>query len=286
MLGHTGFIGSQMHKLLSIDTEFGFNTYIDVDQKRNTDYVPKRLTLSNINNSTNKVNIEEIPGSILVLNCVAQRNSKLKSEVENGNYNYPLSIIQELKNHGNSVTWYQLESYWQYCHEKTPLPEYVYWKNMFRTEIKRFMLGKDFRFKSLVLPHIFGINDNKERYLNKLFQSILSNQDIDIVNSNEVFYLCDKDDLCKYILDEIRSQTPIGSFSSYLFWYHEVKLIDLLSTFRQLCGSNSHFSLFKNETNFNPYLDPSLQPALLPHRDFKITNLEITLQNIIKWLKN
>jgi hypothetical protein len=224
--------------------------------------------------------------SILVLNCVAQRDSKLKSEVKHGNYSYPLSIIRDLKNNGNSITWYQLESYWQYCREKTPLPEYVYWKNKFRDEIKSIMLGKDFRFKSLVLPHIFGVNDNKERYLNKLFQSILSNQDIDILNSNEVFYLCDKEDLCKYILNEMHSQTSISSFSSYLFWYHEVKLIELLSIFRQLCGSNSHFNLIKNGTNLNPFLDPTLQPALVPAGNFKITNLEITLQNIIKWLKN
>jgi len=257
-----------------------------LDQKKKTDQPRKDLILSNIRDYENRVNIKELSESVLVVNCVAKRNSKLNSEVKHGNFSYPYSIITELKNNAKSVIWYQLESYWQYCNETTPLPEYVIWKNKFRAEIKKLMLGEDFKFKSLVLPHVFGTNDNRERYLNKLFQAILLNRDIDIVNPNELFYLCDKDDLCNYLISEIHNQTLSSNFSSHLFRYHEIELFDLLSSFKQLSNSSSCFNLLENESNLNPFLDPLLLPDLVPLGDQEITSLEVTLQNIIKWLKN
>lgn len=286
LLGPSGFIGSKVLELVRLRKELSKNTFV-VSTPR-SDVIKKlpSLTFQNVENAQEKLQVYDLFERVYVINCAAHRTPKQDIQNKYGNYTYPIKILNNLLVSKKHVTWYQLESYWQFCQGDTPLPEYVFWKNRFRFEAQNRATTSNLSFVSLVLPHVIGVNDDKKRYLNRNFLSLISHKDILITNPDNKFYLCDNDDVSQYLIQQAFGEQFVDKSRSNLFQYHEISLIDLFTLFKDISKSTSKFTVNFNESHLNPILDTGLQSPLIPIGEFKSKNLDVTLYNILEWLRN
>jgi len=241
--------------------------------------------LENVSNK-NRIYYGEISSDVIIFNCAAERRSDLEAETRAGNYDFQLNVLDRFLSEGKSVLWIQLESYWQNCLESTPAPRYVYWKNQFRLILTEKSKEPHLKVISIVLPHIIGVNDNKNRYLNKVFESITFGRNVTLKNSENLFYICDLDDLCKYLVRLILQPKLETKLVSSLFPFHTVKLSDLITQFKNLAKSNSFVNFEIDESGKNPVMYTESQPAFVSSKEISLTNLDKSLSKILDWIKN
>jgi hypothetical protein len=242
---------------------------------------------SKLENVSNKSRIfyNEISSDVVIVNCAAERRSDQDVKTRAGNYDFQLNVLDRLLSEGKSVQWIQLESYWQNSLEVTPSPRYVYWKNELRSMLIEKSKNHNLKVISIVLPHVIGVNDNKNRYLNKVFESITFGRKVTLKNSENLFYLCDIDDICKYLIKLILQPEVSTKVSSSLFPFHTVKLSDLINQFKNLAKSNSNINFEIDESGKNPLMCIECQPVFVSSKEISLTNLDMSLSKILGWIK-
>lgn len=267
------FYPSLINQTFLVPKEYGYNNGSMLDSK-----------LENVSNK-NIIFYNEISSDVIIVNCAAERRSDIEVKTRSGNYDFQLNVLDRLLSEGKSVSWIQLESYWQNCLEETPSPRYVYWKN----ELRAMLIEKSKKYHlkviSIVLPHVIGINDNKNRYLNKVFESITFGRKVTLKNSENLFYICDIDDICKYLIKLILRPKVSTKALSSLFPFHTVKLGDLINQFKNLAKSNSNINFEIDESGKNPLMYIESQPAFVSSREIILTNLDKSLSKILGWIK-
>ena len=271
--------------MLCINPSLINQTFLVPKEYENNDGSMLDSKLENVSNK-NRIFYNEISSDVVIVNCAAERRSDLDIKTRSGNYDFQLNVLDRLLSEGKSVLWIQLESYWQNCLEVTPSPRYVYWKNELRSMLIEKSKNYHLKVISIVLPHVIGVNDNKNRYLNKVFESITFGRKVTLKNSENLFYICDIDDICKYLIKLILQPKADTKVLSSLFPFYTVKLIDLINQFKNLASSTSNISFEVDESGKNPLMYIESQPAFVSSKEISLTNLDDSLLKILGWIKN
>ncbi len=114
----------------------------------------------------------------------------------------------------------------------------------------------------------------------------MSNNDLNVINPENSFYICDKRDISRYLVNQIQNFYETQGFQSNLFWYHQISLLELFLKFQTISKSSSRLSFTFDEQHNNPILNINEQPPLDKLSDFRLTSLNSSLLNIFKWLSN
>ncbi len=286
VLGASGFIGSSLiDKLLNYPL-FGYSIY--TTSLKNISKFEKQfmnLNLQKINDKRSSVKLNKIPKQITVINCAAARRNCTSAQIKDANYAFPLFIANKiLKQKGTDIRWIQLESYWQYSKSTIELKEYVLWKNKFNKKLSILAELPNFNFESVVLPHVIGANDDKNRFLNRIFSLIISNSPVLLKNASDKFYLCEKNDLSSYLYEQIKSEDLTSLNTTKLFPYHEISLENLVELFKLITASNSKITFSSDTDSTNPKMELNIDLEKINHEDLTLTPLEQSLQSINNWL--
>ena len=283
ILGSNGFIGSRLSKMLFMNPGLREVVYSIPKKYDYNDAYIDNLRLENIY-SKKLISFSKISDEVIVVNCAAERHSELDNKVKAGNYDFQLIILKKLLSEGKNVSWIQLETYWQNSLEVCPSPRYVYWKNEFRLKLTEIASLQKLKTQFIVLPHVIGVDDDDNRYLNKIFRSIILGEKIVLRNENNSFYLCDVEDLCNYLISLILGSELDVDNQSSLFPFHTIKLATLISQFKQLAKSDSIIDFEFDKSYTNPIMRIELQPMLISSKRVVLTRLELSLAKILGWM--
>lgn len=286
VLGASGFIGSSLiDKLLNYPL-FGYSIYT-ISLKNISEFKKQfiELNLQKINDKRSSIKLNKIPKQITVINCAAARRNCTSAQIKDANYVFPLFIANKiLKQKGTDIRWIQLESYWQYSKSTIELREYVLWKNNFNKKLSILAKLPNFNFESVVLPHVIGANDDKNRFLNRIFSLIISNSPVLLKNASDKFYLCEKNDLNSYLYEQIKSEDLTSLNTTKLFPYYEISLENLVELFKLITASNSKITFSSGTDSTNPKMELSVDLEKINHEYLTLTPLEQSLQSINNWL--
>jgi nucleoside-diphosphate-sugar epimerase len=238
VLGSNGFLGRNL--TVSLLKNYSFRDQIFISQK----------------NSTGKIRIIEFYSldewpiaklldqfeKLVIVNLLSGKMQSKKESIET-HYSLPKFVFDEAsKKTKNKIHWVQIESYSQYS---TDLPHdinYVEGKNLFhRYLIESSSINTTLEF--IVLGHLYGPGDPKERFLPLTFRKILNNEEIVIRNSDEQIPLVDVRDVADFLaiklgkIDQLKSDNYVGSFPI-------VELPTIFQVFqkvKEISGSESKF---------------------------------------------
>ena len=239
VLGSKGFLGRNLTK--SLLKNYSFHNQLFVSQK----------------NTTGKIRIKEFHSldewpisklldhfdKLIFVNLISGKMQSKNDSIET-HFCIPKFVFDEArKKSKNKIHWVQIESYSQYSSDTPHDQNYVEGKNLFHSHLIE-SLAANTSFEFLVLGHLYGPGDAKERFLPLTFRKILNNEEIVIRNSSEQIPLVDVRDVADYLaiklgeIDQLKLDKFIGSFPV-------VELPTIFQFFqkvKEISGSESKFS--------------------------------------------
>ena len=197
ILGANGFLGRELHKLYSKDD----SVYQTVRGKE--------CTLMKADRTEIDLSILSKYHEVHVVNCSSGRLQSLGA-AEESNYNFPVSIMENVLEKVEIIKWTQFDSYTQYSKDIVHDKNYVSMKNKFNNFLRsRTSQNSNFSITQISLPHLYGAGDKITRFLPKTFQKILLDENLNILSPKEVIPIIDVNDCAKIVL-EIFARAPIN----------------------------------------------------------------------------
>lgn len=219
-----------------------------------------------------------------IINCASVRYSGEGNESQIGNFETPKMILENAIGLSDQVIkWIQPESFWQYTQDKIPDPEYVQWKNSFGLVLEEFSYLSKIQHQRVVLPHLFGVNDDLSRFFPKLFEKLLNRTNVNISRGGDIFAIADVADVSSYFMQLLGENLIEFRDNLVLFPYHEITLRDLVGQF--LASSSMQPTIYWEETSLTTNPTMNLTPDFVGRKlDFPITPIERSVANIRSWL--
>jgi hypothetical protein len=177
--------------------------------------------------------------------------------IEN-NFNFPLTVLQNVSQLNIPIRWIQFDSYTQYTIGKVHDKNYVTSKNLFNEQLDYYHSKKVLSsLQRISLPHIYGQHDNAVRFLPRMFKKILFEQNIEVISPYEMLPVIDIFD-CAAIIKEIifgRNKKIIGNEREILSIAptERVPAIDFLNSFKVFSKSNS--KIIKGVDDINMFVE-------------------------------
>lgn len=219
-----------------------------------------------------------------IINCASVRYPLEKIDSQMGNFEIPKLILESaIRNSSQVIKWIQPESFWQYTQDKTPDPEYVKWKNRFGIVLEELSLLSKIEHQRVVLPHLFGIDDDFNRFFPKLFGKLLNQNTVNIAGGSEIFTIADVADVSGYFKELLMGNTFGIQDNLVIFPHHEITLRSLVDEF--LSGSNLVPTIIWEEPSLatNPRMKLS-QNFLGIKLNVSITPIQTSLTSLRSWL--
>lgn len=219
-----------------------------------------------------------------IINCASVRYSKESSESQKGNFETPKMILENaIRLSDHVVKWIQPESFWQYTQDKIPDPEYVKWKNSLGFVLEEYSRLSKIQHQRVVLPHLFGVNDDVSRFLPKLFEKLLNRSSVNISGGNDIFAIADVADVSSYFIHLLEEDSIDFRDNLVIFPYHEITLRDLVGQF--LANLSKQPTIFWEETALTTNPTMNLRHDFVGRKlDFPITPVERSMTNLRSWL--
>jgi hypothetical protein len=220
-----------------------------------------------------------------IVNCASVRYPREKIHSQIGNFEMPKLILESAIRHSSQVIkWIQPESFWQYTLDKTPDPEYVRWKDSLGIILEELSFLSKIQHQRVVLPHLFGVNDDVNRFFPKLFGKLLNETTVSISGGAEIFAIADVADVSGYFVELLAGNAFGFQHNLVVFPYHQITLRNLVDEF--LAGSRSNPTIIWENSSLttNPRMKlgqnfPGIQ------LNISITPIQTSLTNIQSWLK-
>lgn len=277
IIGASGFLGRSLVKDISDKSS---KTRLLYRTKRIGDRVYVTSIAPDINHQTT---IEEFFADrncyFEIINCASVRYSREGNDSQSGNFDTPKMILENAVGLSNQIIkWIQPESFWQYTQDKTPDPEYVRWKNNFGLVLEEFSHLSKIHHQRVILPHLFGVNDDVNRFFPKLFGNLLNQATVNISGGDDIFAIADVADVSSYFSQLIAEKS--FEFQQYLaiFPYHEITLRNLVDEF--LADSSSPPKIIWEKTT------SAANPTMNLARNFTGRKLELTITPIQRSVAN
>jgi len=219
-----------------------------------------------------------------IINCASARYSNDSRASQNANFETPKLVLETVvRLSKNQVTWIQPESFWQYSSDVAPDQEYVRWKNEFSLYLRELVPSHNLKCQRVVLPHLFGVNDNLNRFFPKLFMKLLSQGSVVISGGSDNFVIADVADVSSYFVQLLSENSMNFKDEIVLFPYYEITLQNLVHDF--LVGSDSKPEIFWDNSFSSTNPTMNFQHIIPNIRDsFRITPLQTSLENVRSWL--
>jgi len=219
-----------------------------------------------------------------IINCASVRYPRADNDSQRGNFDTPKMILENAICRSNQVIkWIQPESFWQYTQDRTPDPEYVQWKNNFGLVLEEFSHMSKIQYQKVVLPHLFGVNDDMNRFFPKLFKKLLNQATVNISGGGDIFAIADVADVSSYFVQLLAENAFQFRDNLVIFPYHEITLRDLVGEFISDSSSQPTIIWEKTSTATNPTMN--LARDFIGRRlDLTLTPIERSVSNIRSWL--
>ena len=277
IIGASGFLGRTLVKeILSKDPE---NRLL-----YRTERIENEVVISCINpDSKHQTQIKEFFTQancrFEIINCASVRYSIDVNESKRGNFETPTMILENaIQLSDQVIKWIQPESFWQYSQDKIPDREYVEWKNSFGLVLEKYSNLSKIQHQRIVLPHLFGVNDDRSRFFPKLFEKLLNLPTVKISGEGDIFAIADVADVSSYFMQLLEENSIEFRDNLVIFPYHEITLRDLVSEFL----ANS----IKQPTIIWEKMSSTTNPTMNLTRDFVGQKLSFPLTPIVRSLAN
>lgn len=219
-----------------------------------------------------------------IINCASVRYSRDGNDSQRGNFDTPKMILENAIGLSNQVIkWIQPESFWQYTQDRTPDPEYVRWKNSFGLVLEEFSHMSKIKHQRVVLPHLFGVNDDLNRFFPKLFGRLLNQATVNISGGGDIFAIADVADVSSYFMQLLAENSFEFRDNLVIFPYHEIALRDLVGEF--LANSTSQPTIIWEKTSSTTNPTMNLTRDFIGRKlDLTLTPIQRSVSNIRSWL--
>jgi nucleoside-diphosphate-sugar epimerase len=282
IIGASGFLGRALVQKISCDATENRLLY-------RTERINKGVVISCITSRARyQMPMEEFFTEancrLEIINCASVRYSKEGNESQRGNFETPKMILENaIRLSDQVIKWIQPESFWQYTQDKIPDPEYVQWKNSFGLVLEEFSNLSKIHHQRVVLPHLFGVNDDVSRFLPKLFEKLLNRSSVNISGGGNIFAIADVADVSSYFMQLLGENSIEFRDNLVIFPYHEITLRDLVGQFLENLSRQP--SIFWEETAATTNPTMNLTRDFVGRKiDFPITPIKRSLANVRSWL--
>lgn len=282
ILGASGNLGSKIAKHYTFHDDFSVYKGVRGDAEST---LPALTSISLIGGGAITIPLrpEEMrktfsSSEVTVINCSSARFPLSSQEISYANVTWPKFLFDSLIDcHIQKLKWIQFESYWQYSSSAVIDKNYVDSKNQLSIWLANESRRLEVDLVRIVLPHLFGRDDNPSRYIPKLLRQIQMGRLVEISNAEEVWPLTDFMDIVNYI-DDI-SQLFLTPHELHSFPSHPTSLLDFANLAVTISGSESRVSRVENSQGFSPLptLSFSDQPKLV---DYLLTPLSNSVAEI------
>lgn len=217
LTGANGFLGSHLLKKLVIEHDVS----ITLRKKSKLERIlilletknVKKLYIDDVTNLEieNFFKNEKIE---LIIHCATDYGKKTDyfCTVFESNVLFPLKLLEIGLNNGlkyfiNTDSYFNKENI-----TYNALPNYSKTKKLFLSYLKE--IGKDISIINMKLEHIYGPNDNKDKFISFLFQNLIENNEIPLTHGHQkrdFVYIDDATDAYTKVVSKI-SNTPASYF--------------------------------------------------------------------------
>ena len=179
LLGANGFLGNEIQSY--------------IHQNNDKDY--QLLKISKASFIKNQRNIKTMLNDFKpdrVINAISPRLNlnPIQTEVKLSCLDAPKLIFDAIKSLELKCTWIDCGTYWYVCENKlNPVEEYYV---EMKKEFKSYSTNNEnnsLKYKNVVLNHIFGRNENKQRLLPTVIKKLRSNEPIHLYNPENIIPL-------------------------------------------------------------------------------------------------
>lgn len=255
VIGATGFLGTALKNQLNETS----NLYTSI--RHSVDFIKSSSKALLPINDLMKFR------SLRVFNCSSGRFQDFSNALES-NRGYPLRILKKLIDLRLPISWIQFDSYAQYSSDNVHDWNYIKTKGDFNQDLEKVSNAiENFNYVQISLPHLFGENDNPERFIPRLMSNIRDGLNFTIQSPFEIFPLLDVQDCAKEVINADLSKTREQSMN-HIFAIEpteQVEVFDFFASFKEFCYSSSQLS--KGETQKSISIEKwriEEQPRLLP----------------------
>jgi hypothetical protein len=179
LLGANGFLGNEIQSF--------------INQNNDKDY--QILKISKDSFIENKWNMKTILNDFKpdrVINAISPRLNlnPIQTEVKFSCLDAPKLIFDTIKSLEQKCTWIDCGTYWSVCGNKlNPVEEYyVEMKKKFKS-YSTYNENNKLKYKNVVLNHIFGRHENKQRLLPTVIKKLRRNESIHLYNPENLMPL-------------------------------------------------------------------------------------------------
>jgi nucleoside-diphosphate-sugar epimerase len=272
VLGGSGFLGSTIMHLLRGEEKV---------------FMSKRGDYSNIYQGGALFPISGLNPELkcVVINCSAGRLKNREQSFES-NFNAPRKYIEKIDTFFSKVTLIQVESYTQYHFGRVHDVEYVKWKNEFRDYLNARAVQKGLEVSRIVLPHLFGVGDDPNRFLNVQFRRILENKNLLLTSPNEELPLLDVQDAAEGVLWITYGRETSTEDTFCISPTQILPVFEVFQAFAQIANSNSFIE--KGSDDKNIFIEPWLiseQPKNYVEVSNR-TSIDSTMERICERLRH
>jgi len=199
ILGSSGFIGRALTDALS-----KANLVIPVTREKLSS------TLSQLKNID------------VVVNCLGSAASASVSDAYNSNFRTPENILKDLTSIGREIgCWIQLRSYYELQIPLGRSDSYSSSKLLFWQRVKELSVERSFVARSVLLPHIFGKQEESDRLLSILRRAVVQSKFFELSEGSQLLPILELEDTCTGIEKFI--STDITNVDLNPFWYGSVR---------------------------------------------------------------
>lgn len=195
LLGSTGFIGSNLIKLLqNIDKEFAV-----IDRSLQIKFFSGNSKEKKFN-----TNITEISDRKVTVINLAGSALGSKEQIYDSNVTFPLRILSEILSPDlNEIVWVQASSYFQNYFKTFGVHKdyYSQCKNEILEELTSLDLQSTFFLRNLILPHIIGFNEPKHRLIPLLLKAKINKENIQLSSGKTIIPILDVQTLVNQIYE-------------------------------------------------------------------------------------
>lgn len=287
LLGSTGFLGTAVLNLLKSDPIADLDVLISQSTPPNA---PMSFTLLEPDfryghklESTNLA--RALNSDLVIINCASSRNSKNEELSVQGNFTFPKQVLEKLLAINElRIRWIQIETFWQYSESLNQDASYVFWKNQFGHLLTKNSNNENLVVNKVVLPHLIGPFDGIDRFLPRLFSTILKGERLHITSPDEVFCIADVRNVAQYLVSGLSHKFSDQDSHSVLFPFTEIQLREIVYRFMRISVNRSQVEFLETSDNSNPILRLSEQPPLLTTVQQSFHSLDTTFSDIARWL--